>query len=72
MAKDEQGPFAGWVEDYENQNTIVLRVLHSAEDVPQERIPISECGRLVIDQSVMVVEEIGPDGTVHPHLLAAS
>ena len=70
----EEGPvFAAWVEDYENKDTIVLRVCHSPEEVPQqERIPVSECGKLAINQYVTVTEETTPDGIVHPHLQLAS
>ncbi len=70
-----------WVVDYNGEEVrqnpraareILLRVMHTPDDIPIERIPVSECGKLRLTDSVMVDEEIYPDGSVHIHLHKAS
>lgn len=66
-----EGPFAAWVENYQGDN-VVLRVVHDPENVPQELIPVSECGKLALGAPLDIVEECDPDGTVRPHIVRAS
>lgn len=69
LQTNHRGPYAAWVEDYQDGD-VVLRVVHTPDDVPKELIPVSECGKLVLGAALEIVEECRPDGSVRPHIVS--